>query len=395
MATVEIGTGGIEAFKNNSDSATQLQLNMLDIVSETASRVQREARAEESAANETAPLEKAAAADPEKAAVTLPADGAKLAPADRPADADLAAQQAEEARVYPELTLTRQALDALADRSNPRQSWENANVLFHLAEVQVEKYIEYQGGIPKMFQNVNQLAEELYKGIDEFKQGKRGFNVPDYPNKTIDEERLREQIKNFSKKDQLAAIRGEKGPELRLALFNALDTEQKEILGEVDVALNKVELFSSIKLQHALAANKFGVENNDPGSRVLAENILKSIAATDPDTFRTSPEIHGLLLQSERGEPMDLTQGKAIATAMAEEAKKTIVTRVNSVDALFNPEARKEASEQALSYLVAALAANEQTTKSIWSSWSESQNFQALFSAAEAALAAQKQPPSR
>lgn len=417
MSVIEIDTSGVEKTKGNGEGGNNLRLNLLEIVSPGIGSAlnAKVSEKEPASANEGSEAEKNSDLAEGSTAVeaTKPADTSKPTDATKPTDASNSADlskrveeskpaditaadlQKTEAALYPELILTRQALDALADRSDPKKAWENANAFFHLAGVQVERYIEYQGGISKIFHNVNQLAEELYKGIDEFKQGKRGFDLPEFAGKQLEEERLRELVKDFDKKDMLASIRGEKGQDLRTAFFNVFNIEEKEMLSEVDLALNKVELLSSIKLQQALAANKYAVENKDLTARVLAENVLKSIAATDPDTFKSSLEIQGLLLQSERGEAMDLTEGKASATALAEEAKKTIITKVSSVDALFNPDARKQAAEEALGFLVAALAANETVARRIWATWSESDKFQGLFSAAEAALAAQKKPPTR
>lgn len=316
--------------------------------------------------------------------------------ADKPVeDPIVAIRKAQEAQIYPELALTRQAMEALKEPvGTAKEKWEKANAFFHIAEVQVEKYIEYQGGLNKIFHNVNQLAEELYKAIDDFSKSKRGISGADYPGKAADEAALRQQLTGMSKQDQLASIRGEKGAQLRESLFKMFNDDEKEIFSEIDVALNKVQLLSSIKLQHALAANKFGIENNEVSAKILAENILKSIAASDPETFKNNPEIRGLILQSERGEAMDLSEGKAFATAFTEEARKTIITTLTGVDALIDGEARRLGAERAVGLLVAALLANDKVTRAVWQAWTEGKNYSKIFSSAEAVIAAQKVPSS-
>lgn len=315
-----------------------------------------------------------------------------LAPNLPPKEIDKAAlaqaMKEQEARVYPELSFSRKAMDVLSGvAGTAKEKWDQANALFHVAEIQVEKFIDLQGGIQKMFHKVSQLADELYNVMDNFVKGNRGLKTADGPEKPKQEADLREQIGKLNKSERLAAIRGEKGPALREGIFNICDDEEKDAFTEIDVALNKVQLHSSIKLQHALAANKYAMDNNDINAKILAENILKSIAAVDPDTYRNSPDLHGLILQSERGEPMDISEGKAFSTAMTAEAQKVIQMNLEGPDAAFDGEARKQGAEQAAKLLAAALASNRNVCKSVWETWEYAKKYQAIFSTAESMIA--------
>lgn len=289
-------------------------------------------------------------------------------------------QRADESRDYPELVLTRKAVEVFADRSTDiKQNWEKANILLHQAEQMVEKYIEGQGGIVRMFQNANQFAAELYSAIDQFKQGKRGISGPDSPTKSEDEKKLREQIKDFSKQDELSALRGDRGADLQKALFGLLNNDEKDSLDDVNLLLNKAQLVSSIRVRHALLANQFATATNDQTAKYLSEELLKGIAAIDPDTFKTSPEIHGLILQSEKGKPMDLSEGKAISTAFADEAQKTISQTQIGPAILLGAAAMKAGQEQAIRLIAAAISANPQVAKESWASFQLADKFQPLF----------------
>ncbi len=290
----------------------------------------------------------------------------------------------QEARLYPELSFSKRAADVLAAAAGTaREKWDQANALFHVAEIQVEKYIDLQGGIQKMFHKVSQLADEIYNVMDNFVKGNRGMKIPDSPEKPIQEDSLRQQLKSLNKDERLAAMRGEKGSALREGIFKICDDEEKDAFNEIDIALNKVQLHSSIKLQHALAANKYAAENNDISAKILSENILKSIAALDPDTYKNSPEIHGLILQSERGERMDLSEGKALSTALTAEAQKVIQMTLEGPDAAFDGDGRKQGAEQAAKFLAAALATNKSVCQNVWSSWDYAKKYNSIFSVAE------------
>lgn len=298
----------------------------------------------------------------------------------------------QEARLYPELAFSKRAADVLASvAGTAREKWDQANALFHVAEIQVEKYIDLQGGIQKMFHKVSQLADEIYNVMDNFIKGNRGLKIADGPEKPKQEDILRQHLKNLNKDERLAALRGEKGAALREGIFNICDDEEKDAFNEIDIALNKVQLHSSIKLQHALAANKYAAENNDINAKILSENILKSIAAVDPETYKNSPEIHGLILQSERGERMDLTEGKALSTALTSEAQKVIQMTLEGPDAAFDGDSRKLGAEQAAKFLAAALATNKLVCQNVWSSWDYAQKYNSIYAVAESLVSQTQQ----
>ncbi len=352
------------------------------------------------AAKDSVPVAKAGALA-EKDSVTvakagaLVATGADFISDQKEAQANSEAQSLEiESKLYPELTLFRQAMETLKNKEgDQKQNFEIANSYFHVAEIQLENYIEYQGGVTNMLKQAGLLADELYKAVDEFRAGTRSIEGPDFEGKKEIEARMRAELKDLSKQDILAALRGEKGFELRKSLFDCLNEDEKEMLAELDLALNKIQLLSSVKLQHALATNAFAIANNDPSAKILAENILKSIAASDPEGYRNNPEIRGLLLQSQYGQPMDLREGKAFATALCEEAQKTIVRMLMSADYLFDGEARMKAAEQAVGLLAAALAANGDTTRKMWASFPESKNYEGIFKAAETVVSGKSERP--
>lgn len=280
-------------------------------------------------------------------------------------------QTADELRNYPELALSRQATEAFSDTqiSNPVQRWNTSNKLFHQAELALERYIEGQGGVAKMYVNAKPFLSEIQNAVEQFKQGKRHLNVADSAQKVEQEKQLQERIKDFSAQDTLAGIRGERGADLQASLKQILNSDEKDSLDDLDFILNKIQLVASLRVQHSLLANQYANANNDENAKILSEEILKGIAATDPDTFRTSPEIHGLILQNQLGQPMDLSGGKAIALAFTDEAERTIAATQSPAAALLSNEERQNGANQSLRLLLAALATNEQTTLDAWERW--------------------------
>ena len=278
----------------------------------------------------------------------------------------------DELRNYPELALSRQALDAFTDSnvSDPKERWNNSNKLFYQAELALERYVEGQGGVTKMYATAKPFLTEIQNAVDKFKQGKRRISGADSAEKKEQEKQLQQLVKDFTPQDTLSAIRGERGADLQDSLKKLLNADERDSLDDLDFVLNKIQLISSLRVQHALLANQYGSANNDENAKILSEQVLKGIAAADPDTFRTSPEIHGLILQNELGQPMDLSSGKAIALAFTDDAQRTIAQTQSPAAVLLSNDERQNGANQAMRLLLAALATNEQTTLNAWEHWS-------------------------
>lgn len=306
------------------------------------------------------------------------------------------ASQSEEAKLYPELILYKQALEAISETGTElKQRWEKANSLFHQAETVLERYIEGQGGAAKMSSSTQPYINELDSAIDAFRKSKRSLSGPDIPGKREQEDALRQVIKDLSQQDIVSALRGEKGETMQKLLISILNEDERESLADLDLILNKVQLVSSLRVKHALITNEYANATNDQVARILSEEILKSIAATDPDTFRTSPEIHGLILQSQIGQAMDLSNGKATALAFTDEAQRTIITTQSAAAVLLSNEERTAGASQALRLLAAALALNEQVVNEAWTRWQEGKNYQAFIERARQILDEQKKQANR
>lgn len=300
--------------------------------------------------------------------------------------------QAEELRAYPELALLTEAEQVLADKSlDSKTSWEKASTLFHLAELQLENQIDLLGGAQAMRKKTELFAVDIVRAIENFKKNERGFQTADYPNKATDERQLRELIKDLPASEVISSMLAERDLKLSEQLLKALDDDEKEMLAEMKYMSNKLQILPAIKIKHALAANNQFAKTGDVSDKIFAENILKSYAATDPAGYQSSPEIKGLLIQSQRGESMDLSDGKATALAFTEEAKRVILMALAGVDAIFNGEQRQAAALQSIKLLAAGLAANFELANKHWHDWPNSKSYPIIFQRAKEMV--QPEPP--
>lgn len=358
---------------NKTEASSKPSLNLLDLsLTEISKR-------SHSAKESRALLE----AQASKQSETPPAKITK-APGSRPG--------ADELRNYPELALSKQAMEALSDSStpDPKQRWDKSNKLFHQAELSLEKYIEAQGGVAKMYASAKPFLTEIQNAVEQLKQGKRHLNGPDSKEKAEQEKQLQNIVKDFNSTETLSAIRGERGVQLQESLKNILTADEKDSLEDLNFVLNKVQLISSLRIQHAMMANQYGNANNEDNAKILSEEILKGIAASDPDTFRTSPEIHGLILQNQLGQAMDLSAGKAIALAFTDEAERTIAATQSPAAALLSDEERQNGAKQSMRLLLAALATNAQTTLEAWERWPSANQYRYFIDKARQIFSEQK-----
>ncbi len=271
------------------------------------------------------------------------ADGAKMLATLNLRTPDMAKMEEAQNKLFPDLKISRDALSVLSDKSkDPKQAWAQADQLFKQAEALADKEVMERGGgktvaesLDKLNQAIGSMQMQLQMGLDSFKQGNRHLEGPEGPQRDKDEQAIRSAMKDMNQQDMLQALIGKQGPAMQEAMQRALTAPERLTLQNMAVLAQKVQDPAGIRKQHAVEASKVGIELHDKGIQDSAKPIMESIAAVDPVTFNTTPEILGALKQAELGKQMNIEDGSAAALAYTEAAKDAIdKTQTGAIDTL-------------------------------------------------------------
>lgn len=302
-------------------------------------------------------------------------DGIKLLTELKLKTPDMSKLEDEQDKLFPELKLTRQAMEIMektktvpaadtpagkelrkslglaenaSDKDVQAAAWKQADTLFKQAEESIEKEVMQKGqgkdvaeSLNKMNATIDAMKTQLGMALDDFKNNRRALPGPDGPGKDSDTKVVRDAMTKVDKDhptglttpEMVAALMGQKGPELQAFMQRALTDSEKGTLNSMAILAQKAQSVSLIRMQHALKASEFGFKVGDDGAKKQAKELVESIAKVDPVTFSQSPEVLGALKQAEQGRQMDVADGKAATIAFSEAAKDNITkTQTGIVD---------------------------------------------------------------
>ncbi len=265
--------------------------------------------------------------------------------------------QDEQDKLFPELKLTKQAMDLMADKTkDPKEQWKQADALFKQAEASIEAEIMQRGqgktvaeSLQRVNENVESMKSQLMMSLDNFKNDRTKLPGPDGPEKDKDAKIVKDLMSRTDKdhpngmtpNEMLDALLGQTGkpasPEtqqLQLAMQRVLTDADRGTLNALAILQQKSEGVAWIRMQHALKASEYGFAVGDETAKKQGKELVESIATVDPRTFSQSPEVLGALKQAEQGKQIETANGKAAAVAFSESAKDTISkTQTGLVDA--------------------------------------------------------------
>ena len=302
-------------------------------------------------------------------------DGIKLLTELKLKTPDMGKLEDEQDKLFPELKLTRQAMEIMeksktvpaadtpagkelraslglaenaSDKDVQAAAWKQADTLFKQAEEAIEKEVMQKGqgkdvaeSLNKMNATIDAMKTQLGMALDDFKNNRRQLPGPDGAGKDSDTKVVRDAMTKadkdhptgLSQVEMVQALMGQKGPELQAYMQRALTDAEKSTLNSMAILSQKAQSVSLIRMQHALKASEFGFKVGDDSAKAQAKELVESIAKVDPVTFSQSPEVLGALKQAEQGRQMDVADGKAATIAFSEAAKDNITkTQTGIVD---------------------------------------------------------------
>jgi hypothetical protein len=263
-------------------------------------------------------------------------------------------QEEAQNRLYPELKLAREAGKIHA--GNPAE-WRKVNAKYKAAEETIDSEIIQIGrgknvadSLMLIRANTDAMQFQLRMALDDFKNEKRRLPIisgQSEAQRDADEKIVRGLIKGnptanpalqpWTRNDMESALLGNHGPVFQRAMLRVLTPSERESYDNMVMLAQKSQEPALIRMQHAIDASEYGFRHNDQKAKDQAKSIVESIAAVDPDTFKSSPEILGALKQADAGKQIDVATGRAAAVAFSEAAKTTIDQSGNGIADIFVP----------------------------------------------------------